>query len=411
MIGSILRQIAAGPAPKPPPGMGHGGGLADAAAAGGQGGAPTSVTTALVVVKFMSARLGAMPRKVVERGDELRRPVTSDEFRPLWGAPRRGRPAVPMWSTAFAHLEGWADVFFWRRRVPGRRVPDLELIHPGRVSVSLDSRNDPEYRLDGRDKPVYGPDQIVHVPGMNWDGVRGIPPVKAATAAHAVAHLQERWQRSFLSRGSSPSGVVSTPAELDEEAVDEFYEAWDEMFSGAGSAGRVVLLQGQAAYSPVTISPVDAQLLQSRAFSREEVVGLYAPGVPHHLLGFKSNTSNFGTGIEQQGIHLVQHVFAPRLALMSDALSSALLPDDLELAWDTAMWVEGDSKAQAEVWSKMRLGGAATRDEWRRAAGLGDLPIPDTILVPLNTTAIDADTGESADPPEQPSGAEPGIRR
>ena len=363
-------------------------------------GAPTSVAVALGIIWFLARRLGSIPRVVHERDDRTRRPIRDPRYRALWGAPRPGVPDIPFWVTAFAHLEGWANVYFWKRSI-GPYLVGLELIHPSRVKVVLDDRRDAVYLLDGQTSPRYSREDIVHVSGPSWDGVRGVPPVLLGQGPHEVAKLQERWTRNLLRRSSAPSGIVTVPAEWDEEAVDEFYEAWEEQHGGAGGAGGVIMMQGANTFEPVSMSPVDAQLLQSRHYSREEILGLYAPGIPHHSLGWKANASNYGTGIEQQNIHLVQHVFSSRLQLFSNVMSM-LLPPELQMWWDTSMWLEGDSKGQAEVWSKMRMNGAATREQWRAAVRMPALDLPDDLFVPKNVTVVRVDNGQAmyATPPK-----------
>ena len=188
---------------------------------------------------------------------------------------------------------------------------------------------------------------------------------------------------------------------MDDESVQEFYELWEEQHGGPDGVGGVIALQGGASYTPVTISPVDAQLLQSRQYTREEILGLYAPGLPHHLLGWKSNTSNFGTGVEQQAIHLIQHVFNVRMELVSDVISTMLLPPELKLWWDTTMWLEGDTKAQAEVFQKMRMNGIITREQWRSSARMPALELPDDITIPKNMTTIQVSDGKMLYEPQK----------
>ena len=138
-------------------------------------------------------------------------------------------------------------------------------------------------------------------------------------------------------------------------------------------------------------------------FSREEVLGFYAPGLPHHLLGWRSNTSNFGTGIEAQGRHLVQHVLINRLELIEDAIYHELLPPDLEFTFDVSRLLRGDLKTQAEIATKMRQAVTLTADQWLAQVGLPGRGIEDDYLVPKNMERISAATGEpleeAPDPP------------
>ena len=212
--------------------------------------------------------------------------------------------------------------------------------------------------------------------------------------------------RTFLRKGSTPSGIVTSTAELSPATVKEFYQRFEDMHSGVDNVGSVVLVQGGSGFERITIPPEEAQYLQSRAFSREEVLGFYAPAMPHHLLGWKSNTSNFGTGIEAQGQHLVRYVLLNRLMLFEDAISTELLPPELEIEFDVSRLLRGDAKTQAEVFSKMRQGGAASAEDWRAAAGYPPREFGDDYMYPLNIKRIDAETGDEwgaeDEPEEQP---------
>ena len=394
MPGLLRRALAPTAAAGPPPRAPSQPGRAALDTGTLTAGAPTNVVTAVVIIHFIARRLGALPRVVHERDDRTRRPVRRPEHRCLWGRPNPDEHAVPFWTRVFAHLEGWGECFLWRRTDPAGRTVALDAIHPSAVTVDAAADGARTYTLTADPDRRYTPDDIIHVMAVTWDGRRGVPPVQAGLGAHQTANLQERWQRGFLRRGSSPSGVVSSPADLDDDAVVEFYDAWTERHGGPEGVGNIILLQGGATFNPVTIPPAEAQLLQARNYSREEVLGLYAPGLPHHLLGWKSNTSNFGTGIEAQNTHLVQHVFQPRLDLMSDVLSAALLPDGLVLDWETDQWLRGDARTQAEVRAKDRLGGFLTRDEGRRQMAMPALAGPDDVWTPSNVIAAPARTAE-----------------
>ena len=238
----------------------------------------------------------------------------------------------------------------------GSRVTGLELIHPIRVKPYMVNRQ-MRYILDGDIEHPKTPDEILHIPGLSFDGVKGISPVQAGMAAHEHAMLQERWGSNFLRGGSAPSGVVLTQSKVDETVAKEFQDKWAQRYGRVANVGKVLLLQGGADYKQITIPPEDAQYLQSREFQRTELVGFYASSIPHHLLGWKSNTSNFGTGIEAQGVHLVRYVLMNRLALMSDAISQELLPPDLVLDFNVQELIKADSKVQAEVAWKERQAG------------------------------------------------------
>ena len=364
--------------------------------------APSPLAVAFAIIKLLSTTQGALPRVVHERGDLQRRPTRAPEYEFIWGRPNLDwrKPAISWWTQAFAHFEGWGNTYIWQDRM-GSRVTGLELIHPIRVKPYMVKRQ-MRYILDGDIEHPKTPDEILHIPGLSFDGVKGISPVQAGRAAHEHAMLQERWGSNFLRGGSAPSGVVLTQSKVDETVAKEFQDKWAQRYGGVANVGKVLLLQGGADYKQITIPPEDAQYLQSREFQRTELVGFYASSIPHHLLGWKSNTSNFGTGIEAQGVHLVRYVLMNRLALMSDAISQELLPPDLVLDFNVQELIKADSKVQAEVAWKERQAGIRSREEWREAVSLPPLDFPDDLMRVSNAEYIDSETGEPIGEKEEP---------
>ena len=383
-------------ADRPPAGSGGARGAYAGGALGGQAAgttiddAPTRIATAVTVINFLSDELGALPVNVVEVGDRTRSALHDLRYEFLWGQPNSDSDAVPWWQQLWAHLEGWSNAFVYRRRV-GDRTVGLDLLHPSRVRVErLDSGERLYHYRPGANRVTYRRRDVVHIMRRSWDGIRGVPPITASAVAHRVTTLQDRWQMSQYLRSGRPSGVVTTAAELDELAVEEFYEAWDEQIAAPSGGQGVLLLQGQATYVPV-LPAADEGLLRARTMTREEIVGAYAPGIPHHLLGWRSNTSNFGTGIEAQGLHLLLHVFEPRLKLVARTLASHLLPRGLTLDWNTEEWLRNDAKAKADVYTKLRLAGIVSREEVRGRFSFAAAPLPDDFWQPTNMTIVAPD--------------------
>jgi len=371
---------------------------------------PSGLATAFAIVNFLSNVQGSLPRKIVEVNDPTRK-VTDPEFRFLLRRPNVDwrKPSVHWWINSFAYLEGWRNLYVWRDNAAGE-TEGLFGLHPSRVEPFQDELGRARYRLDGKKTPVYTPDDILHIPGISFDGVAGISPVRAGLQTHRHAHLLDLWGYNFLRRGISPAVIVSTQDELDDDATKEFYKRFREQHSGPRGAGGAILVQGGNQIERLVIPPDEAQFLESKQHTREEVLGYYAPGLPHHMLGWKSNTSNFGTGVEAQARHLVQFVLMTRLALVESAINDELLPDGLEFKFELQHLLRGDTKTMAEVFKKMREQGVLSADQWLAEFGMPPRGIPDDYLIPKNTTRILADTGEPApvEEPQEPAAPPPG---
>ncbi len=356
---------------------------------------PSGLGTAFAIIKLLSGVQGTLPRKIVQRDDPTRTPVQDREYQYLLRRPNVDwqKPSVNWWVNGFAHFEGWQNFYAWRDNAAGRTEGLFEL-HPARVDPFKDELGRVRYRLDGKKTPIYTPDDILHIPGLSFDGVKGISPVRAGLQAHRRAHLLDLWGYSFLKRGISPAVIVSTNDEVDDDAAKEFYKRFEEQHAGYRGAGGAVLLQGGNTIERLVIPPDEAQFLESKQFTREEILGYYAPGLPHHLLGWKSNTSNFGTGVEAQARHLVQFVLINRLAVFESAINDLLLPPELEFSFQVQHILRGDMKTMAEVYKKMREAGVLSADTWLAEFGLPPRGIPDDYLVQSGQTRILRETGK-----------------
>ena len=383
--------------------------------------APSPVVTAFSIIKLLSGVEGTLPRSVHAREDLKRVPVRTPETEFLWGRPNRDWRTAPKawWMTVFAHLEGWGNAYLWRRKI-GSRTVGLEFIHPSRVTPSLESgteigtRKRKVFKIKrGTGKPdeMASEDDIVHIFGVSFDGISGVAPVRAGLGSHDHAQLLEFWGRNFLLRGGRPAGMVSTDERLTDEDYEEWQDTWQEQASGVNNVGRTILMDRGATYTQLSIPPEEAQYLETRQYTREEILGIYAPGLPHHLVGWRSNTSNFGTGLEAQGRHLAAFVLMQRLELVADAIAIELLPPELELEFRLDRLMKSDPKILSETFLKMRNASVATREDWRSAMGLPPLDgIDDDILVPNNgklvTLSGEVQFADAMTPEPQPEPSE-----
>ena len=225
MLKSILAPFAGGP-----PQRGYGGpaitmhsgapgldglGIGSQLSGGDQALPPTPIATAFAVIKILAFTLGGLPRIVHERDDLSRKAVRDERYKFIWGQPnadwRTGSHS--WWIAAFAHFEGWANIYMWRPRV-GSYTTGLYLIHPNRVRPFVDNDNQKRFIVDKKLDKVYTPDEILHIPGLSFDGVKGIPPVQAGMAAHELAIKSGALGPQLLGEsGSAPSGMVTTTAD------------------------------------------------------------------------------------------------------------------------------------------------------------------------------------------------------
>ena len=85
-----------------------------------------------------------------------------------------------------------------------------------------------------------------------------------------------------------------------------------------------MLLDGGLTWTPLSIDPHDAQMLETRKFSGEQICRIF--GVPPGMVGFGDSSSNWGTGKEVDVLGFQKFTLRKRLKRIEQALTKQLVP-------------------------------------------------------------------------------------
>ena len=132
--------------------------------------------------------------------------------------------------------------------------------------------------------------------------------------------------------------------------------------------GEAPLLEGGIEVEAINISPKDVQLLESRAWSVEEICRWF--GVPPWMVGHASQgATKWGSGMEQELIGFLTFCLGPIIKSIEQAITKDLLTPGDRLRYYAKYAVEGllrtDSAARAAFYGVMVDKGILTRDEVR----------------------------------------------
>lgn len=249
------------------------------------------------------------------------------------------------------------------------RLVGLKFLNPDRLALVVTSsgRKEWHYREDSRTEPrVIPADRIWNVPGFSLDGVSGVSVISYGSEVFGSAISADRAANGAFKRGLMPTVALSYPQQMRPEQRDEGRRALESL-SGSVNSGRPIILEGGTEVHSIGIKPTDAQLLESRTFSVEEVCRWFR--VPPHMVGHSEKSTSWGTGIEQQMIGFLTFTIGPWLKRIEQAISKDLLSPADRLRYYPKFSVEGllraDSAARASFYSSMVNNGIMTRDEVR----------------------------------------------
>jgi HK97 family phage portal protein len=143
-----------------------------------------------------------------------------------------------------------------------------------------------------------------------------------------------------------------------------------------------MILEGGTKWEQLTLAPEDAQMLESRSFSVEDVCRFF--GVPPFLIGHTEKTTSWGSGIEQQTIGFQKFTLRRRLKRIEQAIQKQLLTHNerangISVEFNLEGLLRADSAGRARFYQQMTQIGAMTINEVRDLENLppvegGDIP-------------------------------------
>ena len=346
-------------------------------------------------VTIYSSTIATLPVKVFERdvtGNKTERP--DHPSAPLVGT----RPNDLMTGSTFkqagtAHNLLWGNFYAAISR-NGRGDPrELTLLDPSRTKP--EKRSDRIVivtRLDDGSEIQFELRDVIHVPGLSTDGIIGLSVITHARNTIGLGLATEKFGSRFFSNGAALSGVLEHPGKFrDEEAKRNFRKSWEEVYSGTDKAMKTAVLEHGMKYSRIGIPPEDAQFLETRKFSVNEIARWF--NLPPHML--KDLDRATFSNIEQQAIEYVVHSLRPWLVKWEEEFERKLLTEEQkrsgrwEIRFNTNALLRGDSKAQADFIDKMIKNGVYALNDGLRFLGMNSVDGGDRRFIQRDRMPLD----------------------
>lgn len=366
-----------------------------------------SLSAAWACTRLISESIATLPLRLYERTPDGRRPAVNHPLYPiLHSAPNADSTAAQFWEAKVASILLRGNSFSERQELGGRLV-GLKFLAPDRLSGKYNSRGELELRYTQKNgtQRVIPQSRIWRVPGFSLDGEWGVTPIRYGTSVFGSALAANAAANATFEKGLLPTTGFTYPTPMKKEQRDDARAAI-KTISGAANAGEPVILEAGMQAVRIGISPTDAQLLQSREWSVEEVCRWYL--TDPSMVGYGGKDSNFGTGLEQKLIRFLTFTLRAYLTRIEQAINKDLLSPADRGRFYAEFGIEGllraDSAARAAFFAVMVNNGIFTRDEVRNLENLpsmggnaGVLTVQ-SAMVPLDSIGAntDGDTARAA---------------
>lgn len=342
----------------------------------------------LIAETISTLPLGLYERTAAGRVEARNHPL----YNLIHNQPNADSTAAVFWEAMIVSML-LRDGGFAERMFIGSREVALMFLDRRRLNISRDSRGNREYRYtecNGKQR-VIPEARIFRIPGFTLDGNWGVSAIEYGAAVFGSALAASTAANGTFERGLSPTVAFTMTQVLKPDQRKDFRENLKEI-SGAINAGKSPLLEGGMDAKVIGINPKDAQLLESRGFSVEQICRWFR--VPPFMVGHSEKSTSWGTGIEQQMIGFLTFTLRPWLTRIEQHINKDLLSPIDKQRYYAQFSIEGllraDSAARAEFLSKMVNNGLMTRDEGRQKENLppkggnADVLTVQTALTPID---------------------------
>jgi HK97 family phage portal protein len=284
------------------------------------------------------------------------------------------------------HLLLWGNAYCLIHRNGGARVQALELLDPNDVKVVVNDQDGLTYYECKTG--TYNAAEILHIVGFSFDGIIGKSPIKACREALGLGLAAQKFGENFFGRGANLSGVLTHPGRLTEDAANRLRGSWSDRFGGIHNSHQTAILEEGVEFKPIGMPLDDAQFIETRRFSVEEVARIFR--VPPHLIG--DLTRSTYSNIEQQSLEFTKYSLQPYLVNIEQELNKKLLPEKDQskyyLKFRTAELLRADANSRSDYYRKMFEVGALSPNEIRNMEDMNKIENGDEHFVPLNLGVV-----------------------
>lgn len=357
------------------------------------------VSTVMACVRIIAFSIARMPLITYERTAGGRvRAENHPLYRLLKNRPHPYTSSFSFRSALMTNTLLWGNGYAEIIRRGDGRPEALGIIEPERVTPFLD-RGQLKYRvfMPSGEPVILLPRDILHVPGLSFDGVCGLSVIAHARMTIGAALAADEFSANFLGKGLRPSGVLQHPKVLTDPAYKNLRESFEAIYGGAENAGKPMILEEGMVWQQASMPLNDAQFVENAGFRVEEICRWY--GVPPHKVQHLARSTN--NNIEQQGLDFLGDTLGPWLENLEEEINYKLFgledQDRYYAEHLTQKIVQLDTAARVALYKGLRDTGAINPDEIRERENMNNLPDERGTVHLVPSNMMPAPTPEQAD--------------
>lgn len=371
------------------------------------------LAAAWACVRLRSRVVGSLPCTIIGKDAGGSREEMPDHwlYALLHDSPNADQTPYEFWSNQVACLDLWGNGYSEKTLGALGRTTALTPLSPDRVTVRRNLSGEREYWIHDRGQDEALPEEkVFHLRSLTLGGDVGLSAVAAGCQSLGGAIAAELTAASILSGGLQIAGFMETGSTSLKPEQRADLAAIFNAFTGSSKAGRIMPLEKDFKFQPVRMNPAEAQLLETRARSVEEVCRWF-DGTPPILIGHATpGQTMFGTGVEHTFLGWLTMGLNPLLTNIQQAARKQLLPAPerklIKVEFNREGLLAADSQGRAALYNSALQNGWMDRDEVRQKENLNSRPGGKTLTVQSNLVPLDQ-LGKALPRATQPAPGDP----
>ena len=339
-----------------------------------------AISTVYACTYKIASTLASLNLEIYEKSGRNIRPNTTH---PAYGlvkdAPNQMMTSYEFWETIISHavVNGCGYAIIERDGSGyGRRMLIVDYYDVDRMPA--ESEEGYIYRV--RDYGMVQPENMLEICNLQRKS-----PIRLHRENLGLAKAAQDFGANYFGSDGQMTGILSSDQPLKKEQMDVIQQSWNR---ASGQAGTKLLPFGFK-YSRISISPDEAQFIETRKFQAEEICRIFS--VPPALVQLESQTTY--NNVEQQNLMFARHTISPWAKRIEQEIDRKLLMANERPAtyakFNLNDLFRGDMQARATFYREMTQIGALSINEVRMKEEMNPVDGGDTHTVQVNQIALD----------------------
>lgn len=342
-------------------------------------------------VRLLSESISTLPLKIYLHQEDGSRVIAKDHpaYRVLCRRPNAEMTPSRFMLMVVASLCLQGNAYIEKRYIGGKLV-SLQPLLPQLVTVKRLDNGLLDYQCveqGGENRPIPVKN-MMHIRGFGLDGVVGLTPIQVGRNILGSAIATDETAAKIFRNGLLASGFLSSKTALTKEQREKL-RGYLNAFISSENAGKLMILESDLSYNGISMNPEDAQLLQSRSWSIEEICRWFR--VPPFMVGHADKQSSWASSVEGMNMQFLTNTLRPLLVNIEQEINRCLLDsdDDYYAEFSVEGLLRADSAGRAAYYTTALQNGWMSRNDVRRLENLPPIEGGDIYTVQLNLTPIE----------------------